>query len=99
MKQHELIREMANGFNSSINPRKDPLGIVLKRERNNELLHRLKSLSASELVLIHALFYEEISEADYALQNKIREDEVKSEKKRILAKLRESFSEKGRSKK
>ena len=90
---------MANGFNSSINPRKDPLGIVLKRERNNELLHRLKSLSASELVLIHALFYEEISEADYALQNKIREDEVKSEKKRILAKLRESFSEKGRSKK
>jgi DNA-directed RNA polymerase specialized sigma24 family protein len=92
MKQHELLREMANGFNSSINPRKDPLGIVLKRERNNELLHRLKSLSASELVLVHALFYEEISEADYALRNNMSEDEVKSEKKRIFAKLRESFS-------
>jgi DNA-directed RNA polymerase specialized sigma24 family protein len=98
MKQ-ELLQEMANGFNSSINPRKDPLGIVLKRERNNELLHRLKSLSASELVLIHALFYEDISEADYALRNNMDEDTVKSEKKRILAKLRESFSEKGRSKK
>jgi len=94
MKQ-ELLKRMSIGFKSSVNTYKDPLAIFLKNERNEELLHRLESLSSSELSLLYALFYEEIGEADYALRNNMDENTVKNEKKRILAKLRESYQKKG----
>jgi RNA polymerase sigma factor (sigma-70 family) len=72
----------------------NPLAAVLKKERYEELYRCLGSLPADDRDLIDALFYKDLTEAEYARRIGKTQQAVNKAKIRILAKLKKLFGKK-----
>ena len=74
----------------------NPLEILIRKEeresRYSELHRCLDLLTSEERNLIQALFYDELTETEYAHLMDTTKEGVNAEKNRILAKLRKSWN-------
>lgn len=77
-----------------INEYADPFNEIVKKERYAELYHCIALLSLKERKLIYALFWQEMSETDYAKLIGRQQSSVNEMKHRILAKLKKKLKNK-----
>jgi RNA polymerase sigma factor (sigma-70 family) len=74
-----------------VNPYDNPEKIYLKKERIAELYRCISLLKQEEKLLLFALFWDELTEAEYAEIIEKHQSTVNRMKKKILDKIRESF--------